>query len=467
MMVIGLDIKEQIVRECRGLILDERAKWKVVAFPYLKFFNYGEENAAEIDWTTAKVYDKVDGSLATLYHYKGEWNLSSSGTPDASGSMPNSPTFAEIFWQLWGKLKYKLPTDTSKCYMFEMFARKQRIVVPVNEEMIFLHGVRDLQTLDEVDPEPYAAKLGYKMPTSYPLTSMEEVIEAAKKLTPDVAEGFVVVDAHFNRVKIKAPIYVAVAHLHTKDPSNLNYRSMLNIIRTNESSEFLSYFPQWKALHTNVARNYRTLLADITDLWDACKNAGPHDSESFGLAATKFLAAKHWPNRDVYFNIVKRLQGGLYPSVLAFMQQCDIKILLVLVERFGIKVLHTETVKVKHKAHPQQHNKTTNKVVRNFIQGPPKEPVFDEPAASSSAPTEKSQATVTNLKGDILAESLSTAKGGSKGSKKTSAKATARATTTKGPSKAELARAAEEAELQAFLKKLNDRANEGDDDGAE
>ena len=445
------------MRECRGLIVDFKANYRVVAYPYLKFFNFGEENAEEIDWSTAKVYDKVDGSLATLYWYKGEWFVSSSGTPDASGSMPGSPSFAEIFWQLWGKMKYKLPTDTNKCYMFEMFARKQRIVVPVQNEMIFLHGVRDLQTLRELDPIPIAEKLGYKMPATFALNSIEEVLKAAKSVTPDQGEGFVVVDAHFHRLKIKSPIYVAVAHLHTKDPSNLNYRSMLNIIRTNESSEFLTYFPQWKPLYNNVARNFRTLNADITDMWEACKNEGTYDSETFAIAATKFIATKNWPNKEVYFNIVKRLQGGLFQSAQHFLQECDIKVILVLVERFGVYVTHTDSVKVKKLTDAQKQQMQTKKAnyLLNHVQGPPKEPTFDNAApSSSSAPIAQESHSKDEINPSTLSDLtiVPPTKHGKKSTKHT-------AHQPHKVSKAEAKRAQEEAEMRAFLAKLEERSN--------
>jgi tRNA splicing ligase len=58
---------EPIVQECRGLILDEKENWKLVAYPYKKFFNYQEKYAAELDWKNITVYEKVDGSIATLY----------------------------------------------------------------------------------------------------------------------------------------------------------------------------------------------------------------------------------------------------------------------------------------------------------------------------------------------------------------------------------------------------------------
>jgi hypothetical protein len=52
---------EPIVRESRGVILDEADDWRVVARAFDKFFNYGESGADEIDWGTARVQEKVDG----------------------------------------------------------------------------------------------------------------------------------------------------------------------------------------------------------------------------------------------------------------------------------------------------------------------------------------------------------------------------------------------------------------------
>jgi hypothetical protein len=90
---------EPITQECRGLILDEADDWRVVSFPYRKFFNHGEPNAAPIDWGTARVYEKLDGSLMTLYPYRGQWRVASSGTPDAGGPAHDGGiNFSRLFW---------------------------------------------------------------------------------------------------------------------------------------------------------------------------------------------------------------------------------------------------------------------------------------------------------------------------------------------------------------------------------
>jgi hypothetical protein len=54
-------MSEPIVRECRGLIVDESDGWRVVCRAYDKFFNLGEPNAHPIDWTTAKVTTSSTG----------------------------------------------------------------------------------------------------------------------------------------------------------------------------------------------------------------------------------------------------------------------------------------------------------------------------------------------------------------------------------------------------------------------
>lgn len=85
---INADMTSAIVRECRGLILDEANDWKVVSFPFAKFFNAEEPNAAKIDWKSAVVQEKLDGSIMSMYWYNGQWRVASNGSPDAGGECP-------------------------------------------------------------------------------------------------------------------------------------------------------------------------------------------------------------------------------------------------------------------------------------------------------------------------------------------------------------------------------------------
>jgi hypothetical protein len=262
---------EPVVRECRGLIVDEADGWRVVCRAYDKFFNASEPNAPAIDWATAVVYDKLDGSLMTLYAYRGEWQVASSGLPDAAGVAHDSGmTFADLFWRTWDGLGYRRPPpdDAGRCFMFELMTPQNRVIVSHERPRIVLHGARDLGTMRELDPHPVALERGWECAATHPLTCLDECLGAARALSPMRGEGYVVRDASFARVKVKSPQYVALAHL--KDA--MTGRRLLEIVRANESDEFLGYFPEFRPAYAAVQREYDTLCdgleADFARLRD-------------------------------------------------------------------------------------------------------------------------------------------------------------------------------------------------------
>lgn len=59
---IESDFSLNLVRQCRGLILDEDTL-EPVCVPFFKFFNAGESHADEIDWSTAWTSEKKDGCV--------------------------------------------------------------------------------------------------------------------------------------------------------------------------------------------------------------------------------------------------------------------------------------------------------------------------------------------------------------------------------------------------------------------
>ncbi len=209
-----------------------------------------------------RCYEKLDGSLATLYHYRGEWMVASSGTPTGDGLLTETETFAQIFWEVWRKEKYDLPKDTSLCYIFEMISKKNPIVVVVQEDELILHGVRSLKTMKEQWPEEIAATNKWKCVRAFPLQSFEQIDKACRALNPHENEGFVVADAKFARRKLKSPAYVGLSLLSARDTTN-NDSNMLRIVRQNENDEFLAYFPQWTGLCEYVRERYLKCIATL------------------------------------------------------------------------------------------------------------------------------------------------------------------------------------------------------------
>lgn len=263
-------MEQPIVQQCRGIILDESADWAVVSYPFNKFFNYGEPYAAPIDWDTACVQDKLDGSLMTLYHYAGEWRVQSSGSPDASGEVVDCGfTFGQLLWDVWARLSYQLPNGhEDHCFMFELETPHNRVIVQQEAHSLVLHGVRNLCTFEESSPSEWAEKMGWAGIKSYPFGSIEALINQAEALDPFAQEGFVVCDRHFNRIKLKSSEYVKIAHI--KEGSS--FRKLLSIIVNNESSEFLSYFQELADLFDEIQAQYDALVKKLEAEYDKYKN---------------------------------------------------------------------------------------------------------------------------------------------------------------------------------------------------
>ena len=74
----------RVTTRCRGLVADD-GTGEIVALPLPKFFNVGEHEAGQpyapsLPDEPFEVYDKVDGSLAVVFHYAGRWRVASKGS---------------------------------------------------------------------------------------------------------------------------------------------------------------------------------------------------------------------------------------------------------------------------------------------------------------------------------------------------------------------------------------------------
>ncbi|MER7176349.1 RNA ligase [Streptomyces mesophilus] len=73
-----------VTTRCRGLVADD-ATGEIVALPLAKFFNVGEHETGQpyapaLPDEPFEVYDKVDGSLAVVFHYADRWHVASKGS---------------------------------------------------------------------------------------------------------------------------------------------------------------------------------------------------------------------------------------------------------------------------------------------------------------------------------------------------------------------------------------------------
>ena len=258
---IDSDFSKELVRECRGVILNKE-NLNVVCRPFKKFFNYGEVYAADIDWNTARIASKIDGSLIKVW-FDNVWHISTNGTIDAfkaelSFGTNEFKTFGDIFTKALEKQNiapYFDNLNKDYTYLFEVVSPYNRIVVPYKEIDAYHIGTIETKTAKEVE-----VNIGVKKPKEYFFSSLKETVNAANELPYD-DEGYVVRDKNYNRIKIKSPEYLAIHRLANN--GNVSYKRILELVLINEDSEFLTYFPEYTEAFDEVKEKLNAFLSKV------------------------------------------------------------------------------------------------------------------------------------------------------------------------------------------------------------
>ena len=238
------------VKEARGVIFTkENGEYFEVAKPFYKFFNYGEAEAAKIDWSSSRlrINEKIDGSLMKVWYHEG-WHLSTNSTINAFKAQIGSGgcTFGSVFmdalaargiinfFSVWCE-----NLDKRKTHMFELVSLETKVVIPYNLGLYYLDSRFTENGMYERDP---FLERNFLMPKEYNFTDIESVITAAEGLDWK-HEGFVVFDG-VNRLKIKSLEYLIAFHMGNN--GMVSNRTLIHLIGIGEDKELVSYFPEYK-----------------------------------------------------------------------------------------------------------------------------------------------------------------------------------------------------------------------------
>lgn len=284
---IDSDFNNPIVRECRGLILDEK-NFEVVCHPFNKFGNYGESYCPNIDWKSCYVTEKLDGSLIKLTRIGDDILWSTNGTIDAfKANLADqigciAKSFGELaWWAILENYRKARGLSVSDCidpdivngwlksiikpgytYMFELTSPFNKVVVTWHKTELHFIGCRDNVSGQEIFFGDHELSKIFDIPKIFPLRSVDECVKAASSLDVN-AEGYVVVDKNFNRVKIKSPTYVSLHHM--KNNGVLSYARGIEIVRGNELSEVLTYFPEFKPHLEKIQSDYNNFITKVKE----------------------------------------------------------------------------------------------------------------------------------------------------------------------------------------------------------
>ena len=278
---IESDMSLSEVQECRGLIL-EKDTWKVLSLAFKKFFNSAEGHAVRIDWDTAWIFEKLDGSLIQLYWdwVTEKWCAGTSGMAEGEGEVNEKPntTFSGLFWDVLNTYENfhidNLPRGYT--YSFELMTPYNIVVNPHGFSSVALLGVRLLESLEEVSYDAFkeTSELYYGLPVvrAYDMNvSNAGHLMATFEGMPFTEEGYVVCDANFNRIKIKNPAYVAAHHLKSKTGL---YHIMV-IVKANEVEEYGATFPDRLDEINTLKDKYDELVIKLENIWGELKEFKP------------------------------------------------------------------------------------------------------------------------------------------------------------------------------------------------
>lgn len=266
---------DSIVRLCRGLVVNE--KGKILNFPFKRFFNEWEKERDKVDWDTAKIQEKLDGSLVCVFWNGNNWEITTKGSfyPNPKSDIDFSFEFDALFRNFEDSSREMINRftllDQRYCYMFELISDCNPIVTKYDEEMIYLIGARNLNTLKEVSQKELdviAERLHLKRPRQFHVDNFEECRNLFDGFRDD-EEGLVIVDDYFNRVKIKQESYIRLSKIKMLKEQDL-FDYILG--KTHIDVEYLEKLDEVKSKIGGMKRRWENIKENARDTFERIKD---------------------------------------------------------------------------------------------------------------------------------------------------------------------------------------------------
>lgn len=248
--------KEEIVKESRGLILKEiNGEFEILCLPFYRFFNYGQDAAATINWNKCIGYEKVDGSIIKIWFdkYENEWIISTNAVIDAR----NSDVTANVFYKNFYELTHAALAlekdfigfenlDKDVTYLFEVCSPFNKVVID------YPLSIYHIGSRNNITQKEFIVDIGVRKPKEYKFNSLADCIAASSAL-PFNDEGYIICDEQFNRIKVKSAAYVIAHRLKGANtvPTELE---LLELVLIGEVDEFLSYFKEYTSAIEDIQK---------------------------------------------------------------------------------------------------------------------------------------------------------------------------------------------------------------------
>lgn len=297
-----------IVRACRGCVyrvIEDGAKRKAIpiCLPYTKFTNYGERELddARHDWESNIATEKLDGSMVKLVKYESHnlWFLNNSYNLSCIDPQQYDTDGTLTFQILLDKaLEQNKPLVDSflsnlpehHTFMFELVSPNHRIVCKYPETTLYFHGCRNNITCVELDAE--SAKTLFNVPFPTPkrvtLTTYSDVMSELAKINGHNAEGFVIIDKNFHRMKIKCEDYLKRHSIITRLTTD---KAKLAFIFSGIADDYTEAIPLIQSMKDIITNGYSKFSSLSSELKEMNSTKGESETRKYILTHSKQIAS--------------------------------------------------------------------------------------------------------------------------------------------------------------------------------
>lgn len=265
----------EMVQECRSLILSPSPEYKILSRSFKRFFNYQEDpRRNEFDITKAICYEKVDGSVLNFYYDNSKWCVSTRSTAFAEGPLSMNPTktFYKLACEILGGSVHDIVNpifNKNNTYIFEIVSPESRVCTLYEKPGLYILAVKNKETGEEYDDEReiIANRLhNIKLPKTYRFNTLEKIFESLNDLKIE-DEGYVclIPGPEPWRIKIKNPVFLASSRMRQGALSSPKH--IISIVMSEKTDDYLAMFPDDECLFDPYIKAYHLLSKEIFYYW--------------------------------------------------------------------------------------------------------------------------------------------------------------------------------------------------------
>ena len=240
-------------RYCRGAVIDKNNK-KIVMIPPIKAKEISLDKIKQYDGIENIIFKElIDGIMINIFydHSKKEWKMSTRSEINCKNKW-NKKSFRDLFYECYPEFSFNL-LDTDKTYSFIMKHKSNRIISPVEKNIVILVEVRDQESYDSLNLDDINLGCEKIQNVSYEVVKSnlenKNLFFGIKGYTfYDKNERYKIINENYQYVSSIKPNTndLLYCYLETKKDKNLN--------------EYLKYFPE----NRQQFDNYKDLLYKYT-----------------------------------------------------------------------------------------------------------------------------------------------------------------------------------------------------------